>query len=166
MKKSVIGIIALLVVVTLTTLFIRIPLPSRGYFNFGDVSVVFAGLVLGGIGPRKGVFWGAFCGGIGSAVADIIGGFALFAPITLLAKGIEGGFCAFASLKSRIIQMIFLLIGGLLMVSIYFVCEYYMPMVGPQGATAELIPNLVQAGAGIVGGRLSYAAYKRIFGDN
>ena len=47
MKNIKIAFIALTVVVALITLFIRIPLPSRGYFNFGDVGVVLSGLVLG-----------------------------------------------------------------------------------------------------------------------
>jgi hypothetical protein len=37
MKNIKIAFIALTVVVALITLFIRIPLPSRGYFNFGEV---------------------------------------------------------------------------------------------------------------------------------
>ena len=49
MKNIKIAFIALTVVVALITLFIRIPLPSRGYFNFGDVAVVFSGLVLGSL---------------------------------------------------------------------------------------------------------------------
>ena len=49
MKNVKIAFTALTVVVALITLFIRIPLPSRGYFNFGDVAVVFSGLVLGSL---------------------------------------------------------------------------------------------------------------------
>ena len=43
MKNIKIAFVALTVVVALITLFIRIPLPSRGYFNLGDVAVVFDG---------------------------------------------------------------------------------------------------------------------------
>ena len=52
--------VGLLVVVLMTTLFIRVPIPSKGYFNFGDVAVVFSGLLLG----RRGGF---IAGGLGSA---------------------------------------------------------------------------------------------------
>ena len=94
MKNIKIAFIALTVVVALITLFIRIPLPSRGYFNFGDVAVVFSGLVLGSLSRKRNFWWGAGAGGIGAALADIIGGFGMFAPITLVAKGAEGGLCA------------------------------------------------------------------------
>ena len=68
------SVVGVTVVVLVTTMFIRVPLPSKGYFNFGDVAVVFAGLLLG----RQ---FGAFAGGVGSALADVLGGFAIFAPL-------------------------------------------------------------------------------------
>ena len=91
MKNVRIAFIALTVVIALITLFIRIPLPSRGYFNFGDVAVVFSGLVLGSLTRRKNFWWGVGAGGIGSALADIIGGFGMFAPITFIAAIDKGG---------------------------------------------------------------------------
>ena len=54
MKNPYIALPALTVVVALMTLFVRIPLPSRGYFNFGDVAVVFSGLVLGQLAGSPG----------------------------------------------------------------------------------------------------------------
>jgi len=72
MRNLKIAFLALTTVVVLTTLFIRVPLPSRGYFNFGDVAVIFSGLVLGALGGRHGFVWGAAAGGVGSALADII----------------------------------------------------------------------------------------------
>jgi len=48
------------------------------------------------------------------------------------------------------------------MVAVYFLAETMMPNIGLQGAVAELIPNLIQAGGGIAGGRLAYAAFARI----
>jgi len=57
--------------------------PTKGYFNLGDSMVFFAALAFG---------WraGAICGGIGSALADVLLGFGIFAPLTLTAKGVEG----------------------------------------------------------------------------
>ena len=49
--------IALIALVALITLFVRVPLPSRGYLNIGAVAVVFAGLVLGSLAPRRGWQW-------------------------------------------------------------------------------------------------------------
>lgn len=165
MKNVKIAFIALAVVVALITLFIRIPLPSRGYFNFGDVAVVFSGLVLGSLGRKKGFWWGAGAGGLGSALADIIGGFGMFAPITLVAKGAEGGLCALASCRQKISRWVLLLLGGAAMVVCYFVAETLMPNIGLQGAVSEIIPNLIQAGGGITGGVLAFAAYRKIVKD-
>ena len=165
MKSPKIALIALTAVVALITLFIRIPLPSRGYFNFGDVAVVFAGLVLGSLSRGKGFVWGAAAGGIGSALADIIGGFGLFAPITLVAKGLEGGLSALAWGRPKWLQGSFLVFGGTAMVATYFTAEALMPNIGLQGAVSEVVPNLIQAGGGITGGWLTFKAYQRLAGD-
>ncbi len=166
MKNSKIALIALIAVVCLTTLFIRIPLPSRGYFNFGDVAVVFAGLVLGGLdGTKKGWFRGFLAGGAGSALADILGGFAIFSPLTLIAKGLEGSLAAISSKKKGIFNYLFLILGGFIMVFVYFIGEIFMPNIGYQGAVAEIIPNIIQAIGGVIGGRLTYMAYEHMLGD-
>jgi len=162
MKNIKIAFLALLVVVALMTLFIRIPLPSRGYFNFGDVAVVFSGLVLGGLAPRRKFWWGGAAGGVGSALADIIGGFGMFAPITLLAKGAEGGLCALAAGRRGAGHWVLMALGGGAMVACYFIAEAVMPNIGLQGAVSELVPNLIQACGGIIGGRLTHAAFQRI----
>jgi len=162
MKNIKIALIALIVVTALVTLFIRIPLPSRGYFNFGDVAVVFAGLVLGNLAKKRNFFWGAAAGGIGSALADIIGGYGMFAPITLLAKGAEGGLCAVSASKRSFNHWLFLIAGGISMIGCYFIAEIFFPNIGLQGAIAELIPNCIQAAGGIIGGRLAYEAFRRV----
>ena len=162
MKNVKIAFIALTVVVALFTLFIRIPLPSRGYFNFGDVAVVFSGLVLGSLARKRNFWWGAGAGGIGSALADIIGGFGMFAPITLIAKGAEGGLCALASGRHKFSRWVLILLGGVAMVACYFIAEAFMPNIGLQGAVSEIIPNLIQAGGGIAGGVLAFTAYGKI----
>ena len=166
MKNIKIALIALTVVTALITLFIRIPLPSRGYFNFGDVAVVFSGLVLGSLAKSNRFLWGAAAGGIGSAIADIIGGFGMFAPITLVAKGLEGGLCAVASGKQKAMRWVLLLLGGGAMVATYFTAETLMPNIGLQGAISEIVPNLIQAAGGIAGGLLTFTAYRHAVGDN
>ena len=162
MRNVKFAFLALTVIVALLTLFIRIPLPSRGYFNFGDVAVVFAGLVLGTLSERHKFRYGALAGGIGSAMADIIGGFGIWAPITLVAKGLEGGLCAMAAGPAILSRWFFLILGGVSMVGCYFIAGSLMPNIGLQGAASELIPNLIQAGGGIVGGLIAYGAYRRI----
>lgn len=138
-------LVAVTIAVMVITLFIRIPLPSKGYFNFGDVAVVFGGLFLGFKG-------GALAGGIGSALADIIGGFPIFAPLTLIAKGLEGLFAGLARNKRGMLFYLFPLVGVMMMVSVYFIGETIMPQIGIGGAIAELPANLIQAVGGYFGG--------------
>lgn len=68
------------------TLLITIPLPT-GYFNVGDVFVLLAGWCLG-------PFYGAVAGAVGSALADVVSGFAVYAPITFFLKGAVAFLCA------------------------------------------------------------------------
>ncbi len=138
-------LVGITIAVMVITLFIRIPLPSKGYFNFGDVAVVFSGLFLGFKG-------GALAGGIGSALADILGGFPLFAPLTLIAKGLEGLLSGLAKDKTGFRFFLFPALGVLVMVAVYFAGETLMPQIGIGGALAELPANLIQAGGGYAGG--------------
>jgi hypothetical protein len=77
-------------------------------------------LVLGSLAKEKGFWWGAAAGGIGSALADILGGYAMFAPVTLIAKGIEGGLAALAAKQVRVQHFVFLALGGAFMVAAKF----------------------------------------------
>lgn len=66
------------------TFMIIVPLPwTGGYFNLGDAAVILAGLLFG---PAI----GATAGAIGPTIADIVSGYPVFAPATLVAKALEG----------------------------------------------------------------------------
>ena len=82
-KKIVLNglMIALVCIATMT---IQIPMPgTNGYVNIGD-SVIFISSIL--FGPVVGMI----AGGIGSALADILSGYAHWAIFTLIIKGLEG----------------------------------------------------------------------------
>jgi uncharacterized membrane protein len=75
---------AFIALVTASTLLIKIPVPvTQGYINLGDAAVIIAALLFG---PRTGLI----AGGIGLALADWLGGYAHWAPFTLIIKGLEG----------------------------------------------------------------------------
>lgn len=68
----------------IATFLIIVPLPwTGGYFNLGDAAVILAGLLFG---PAI----GGISGAIGPTVADVVSGYYIFAPATLVAKGLEG----------------------------------------------------------------------------
>ena len=161
MKNIKIAALSIVALTSLTTLFVRIPLPSRGYFNDGDVAVVFGGLVLGFMNPRQGIWWALGACGIGSALADILSGFAVFAPLTLVAKGAEGAFAAVAASRTGTSRYILLALGGAAMIAVYFFGEVMMPNIGLQGAVAEILPNMIQAVGGAVGGMFAAKALQR-----
>ena len=79
-----IGLLAVLIALTAVfTLLIRIPTPARGYVNLSDVAITFAGLTFG-------PWVGGIVGGLGTAIADLLGGFAPYAPISFVAHGRPG----------------------------------------------------------------------------
>ena len=64
------------------TMSIRIPTPGTGgYIHPGDAIVILAGIILGPV-------YGMLAGGIGSALSDLIGGYFVYVPITLVIKGL------------------------------------------------------------------------------
>ena len=135
------------------TIVVRVPIPGTGgYLNFGDIAVIFCGLFLG----KK---YGAVAGGVGSALADIIGGFFIFAPITLVAKGLEGMLAGI--IGETKIPVVLLPLAGLTMVAVYFVAEWLLPGWGLGAALSEVPFNLIQAFVGSFGGFLVYKAVMR-----
>ncbi|NLT95959.1 MAG: ECF transporter S component [Clostridia bacterium] len=74
----------MIALVYVTTFSIKIPVPfTQGYIHAGDSMIFIAAILLG---------WkyGALAGGIGSALADILGGYANWALPTLIIKSIMG----------------------------------------------------------------------------
>jgi len=125
------------------TLLVRIPIaPTRGYLNLGDAMVFFSALALGpGIG--------GIAGGVGSAIADILGGYAYFAPITLVVKGVEGLVAGIVGKKGTLVAMIAGTgAGGVCMVAGYFFAETIMYGSGP--ALVEIPANIIQVVGGAV----------------
>ncbi|HQC46509.1 MAG TPA: ECF transporter S component [Candidatus Syntrophosphaera sp.] len=143
-------ILGFVVLVTVATMIIPIPVPGGGFFNFGDVIIVFIGLYAG----RKA---GAIAGGIGSAIADLLL-FPLFAPITLIVKGLEGYLCGLANQRSSIWKIILPLAGVVVVVLGYFLGEWALPQLGKAVAIADLPVNIVQASVGFLGGRALFEA--------
>jgi uncharacterized membrane protein len=70
--------------VTLVTMVFQFYIPATsGYFNFGESMVYLSALLFG-------PYVGAFAGGVGSMLADVLTGFVFYAPGTLVIKGVEG----------------------------------------------------------------------------
>jgi len=66
-----------------TMMFILYVPATEGYFNLGETMVYTTAILLG-------PYVGAIAGGLGSALADLLLGFSIYAPATLVIKGAEG----------------------------------------------------------------------------
>lgn len=153
------GMLAALVVVA--TLLIQIPTPSRGFLNMGDVVVLVSAWMLGPI-------YGAATAGIGSMLADLFAGYTMFAPGTLIIKGLIAFIAAslFAVLsgrgkKHRIpARLLSGAVAELFMVFGYFVYEAVILGLG-WAATAGVIGNLGQGAFGLAGGFIIISMLER-----
>jgi len=127
-----------------------IAIPGAGYFNFGEAIIYVAALLFGPI-------VGAFSGGIGAMISDILLGYTQFAPGTLTIKLIEGAIVGILYRKLQkyfsnrsISATIAIVIGGLEMVAGYFIYEQIVLGYPLAVALAEVPFNLVQMGVGLV----------------
>lgn len=118
------------------TFFLRFPTPV-GYLNAGDGVVLLAGALFG-------PFAGAFAGAVGSALADVAGGYALYAPVSALVKGVAGLLMGFAPRKRRFPVS---LLAELLVLLGYFLLEWFL---FGKLALVTLFANALQAAVGVL----------------
>ena len=147
-------IVVMSALVTVGTLIVRIPNPMGGYFNVGDVMIFVAALTFTPL-------VGGVAGGLGSAIADIIG-FPLFAVPTLVIKGLEGLIAGFIANKKNIYRDILaVVLAGAEMITGYFLVELYLWGLG--GALAEIPLNMLQiVVGGLIGVPVALALRRRL----
>ena len=131
----------LIALVCVATMIVRIPIPATsGYVNVGDSVIMVISALLG-------MPFGMVAGGVGSALADILVGYVNYAPVTLVVKGLEGFVISFIASKSvkffSFYKLFGAILGVLIMVLGYFVCEIFMYRYG--AAVGSVLPNLFQA---------------------
>ena len=131
------------------TMVIQIPSPT-GYVNLGDCMILLGALALGPV-------YGALAGGIGSALADILLSYAVYAPGTFVVKGgvalIAALLFSLASRKSGKTNFVLLVlscvVAELWMALGYFI--YESAILGYGLAAVQSIPgNLMQGLVGVV----------------
>lgn len=145
LSLSIIGIFSALICIL--TMIISIPIPAtQGFINIGDAGVMITGLLFGPI-------IGGIAGGVGSSLADIFLGYTIYAPATLIIKGLEGfivGIIANPKKQNSRINhkdIISVITGGLIMTYGYFLYEIFL--FGVPGAVYELLLNgIIQFGLG------------------
>lgn len=138
------------------TLVLTIPSPTGGYMNLGDTVVILGAYLLG-------PWWGGAAGAIGSMLADLMAGYALYAPATLLIKGTMAFLAAllyrFLGRKGRVIVLCGLLAETVMVFGYWF---YDALLLGSlSGAAAGLPSNLMQAVFGLAASTALTLALKK-----
>lgn len=148
--------------ICVSTIMIQIPSPLGGYINFGDAFIMVSAAVLGPLGA-----FGA--GSVGSALADIITGYAVYAPATFLIKGAMGVIAALIyhslSAKEGAIKKAAAVLCAV-PAELIMIVGYYLFAAIPLGtgfvSALQTVPgNAVQGLAGIIGGVAITLALKK-----
>ena len=131
---------------TLLLTLLSIPLPSGyGYVNLGDAGVFLCACLLpGGLG--------ALAAGVGAALADLILGWAVYAPVTLLIKGLTALLAGLALRRAKKAGLPLSLLCCLLVPLGYFLYETIL-LTAPVAAV-NVLPNALQAAIGAALGTL------------
>ena len=148
---------------TIMTMVIQVPSPMQGYVNLGDCAVLMSAWVLGPL-------YGGAAAGIGSALADLLSGYAHYVPGTFAIKLVMAVAAALifraATKKGLSASSVLLgqIVGGVvaevIMVLGYF--AYASLWLGKGLAAAASIPgNIVQGVCGLVAATVVYTVLSR-----
>ena len=131
--------------VYIATTLLKVPVPvTQGYIHLGD------GLILLGAGILG---WPAVAAAaIGSALADLLGGYTLYVLPTLLIKAaVAATAVLFLSPgRPRFFPWLGYLVSELIMVAGYFLAEWIFLGYGLAGALSAVPANLVQGLSGVI----------------
>ncbi|MBQ3226246.1 MAG: ECF transporter S component [Clostridia bacterium] len=155
--KQMISAALFAALVLVLTFFIKVPLPN-GYANLGDCAVLLAGWLLGPI-------YGLASAAIGSMLADIFSGYAMYAAATFIIKGLMAlvAYALYQKLKKHANRILSLIISGafaeLLMVFGYFVFEDVL--YGAGMALLNIPFNAIQGAVGLIVALFFMGAFKK-----
>lgn len=137
--------------VAVTTAFFTFAMPkTQGYINFGDAIIFITGIFFGPI-PAM------IAGGVGSALADVLIGYVIWAPFTLVIKASEGFIvgllsavlCKIIKKKFHIISYIVAMVAaGAVMILGYFFATWIL--YGLAVAVISLGESAIQIGVSII----------------
>ncbi len=144
--------------ICVATMLIKIPSPFKGYIHIGDCIVLLASWLLSPLYGFLGV-------GIGSALADVFSGYAMYVPATFIIKGCMAliAHYGFALLHKRTNGTLAQIVSGgvaeLWMCVGYFVFEGVLYGFAP--SVANLLPNGVQGVAGLILGCILIKVFEK-----
>ena len=148
---------------TIMTMVIQVPSPMQGYVNLGDCAVLMSAWVLGPL-------YGGAAAGIGSALADLLSGYAHYVPGTFAIKlvmavaaalifraatkkGLSASSVLLGQLAGGVVAEVILVLGSFAYASLWL---------GKGLAAAASIPgNIVQGVFGLVAATVVYTVLSR-----
>ena len=149
-------------IVMAATSFFRIPvIATNGYIHLGDAMVFLSVLILG----RSN---GTIAAASGSALADLLGGYAHWVPWTFIIKGLMAFICGTIILSgkdkeknvSAFRSAAAMAAGALVMMAGYFIVQRFM--YGTWAAPLAALPgNIAQGAAGVMIAEILSAAIKK-----
>lgn len=149
--------------VCVLTLFTHIPLPLANgrYVHLGDAAIFMTGILCGA--------WpAAFAAGVGSAIADILGGAAQWALPTLIVKGVMGMIIGLSANHKKYIcprNFLFMFIAGLEMGLGYFLSEVLVFGIAPLAELMTAHFYFIQFGSGIAAASVVLLALEKTNAD-
>lgn len=149
------GMMAALVFVA--TYFFKLPVSiTQGYIHLGDGFILLGASLLG---------WASVpAAAIGSALADLLGGYTLYILPTFVIKGLVATVAVGALRAKRPywLTVALLAVAELVMVAGYFVTEWLLLGYGLAAAAGAVAPNLVQGLSGVVLGAVLIPLLQRV----
>lgn len=149
------GMMASLVFVA--TYFFKLPVSiTQGYIHLGDGFILLGASLLG---------WASIpAAAIGSALADLLGGYTLYILPTFVIKGLVAAMAVYTLRTKRPywLTVVLLALAELVMVAGYFVTEWLFLGYGLAAAVGAVVPNLVQALSGVILGGVLIPLLRRV----
>lgn len=128
-------------IVMVATMFLKVPTPT-GYVHLGD-GVIFA------VSLAFGPILGGLSGAVGSAMADVLSGYAMWAPWTFFIKGGAGVIAGlFGNGRGRTTNTMRLTAAAVWIVLGYAIAT--AKLYSPAAVPAEILGNILQTGSGIL----------------
>ena len=127
------------------TSFFKLPVSlTQGYIHLGDGFILLGAALLGT--PA------IIAAALGSALADLLGGYTVYILPTFIIKGLVGAVAVWSLAKQRplVMRLAGLIAAEAVMVLGYFLAEWLVLGYGWAAAVGALIPNIMQGISGVV----------------
>ncbi|MFA6076093.1 MAG: ECF transporter S component [Negativicutes bacterium] len=132
--------------VLLATYVLKIP-TFNGYAHLGDAVIMAVAVAY----SRRA---GMICGAFGTALADVFGGYFIWAPFSFIIHGLQGFIVGLIAgrASSRLRKAVAMIIGSIIMLVLYQIVT--LEIYGWAGFVTALYGNIAQGIVGVVGGML------------